>query len=341
MKPYKHLISSFKGKKILVIGDVILDQHIVGSISRISPEAPVPIVLQNGQASFAPGGAANVANNLRSLNANVLLVGRIGKDPEGKIFLKELKKRKIPAEGIFPENSIPTVLKTRIMAQNHQQVLRLDREKTDNLSDGPLFKSILSLVQKRINSLNAIIISDYGKGMITQPLITEICSLAQKKKVIVVVDPKVEHFAYYRGVTAITPNKNEAENAIRNIKITQMGPRRLGINSDKLVDNADIERAGQELLRFLNLESLLMTLGEQGMCLFEKNHAPRYIHTRAREVYDVTGAGDTVISVFTLALTTGATKFQAADLANFAAGVVVGKRGAATVSSKELLSATL
>ena len=256
MKIYKSLISKFKGKKILVIGDVILDQHIVGKTSRISPEAPVPIVLQDGEPSFAPGGAANVANNLRSFNANVLLVGRIGKDPEGKIFLKELKKRRISADGIFTENSTPTVLKTRIVAQN-QQVLRLDREKMNQVSDGHLFKDILSLLQKQINSLDAIIISDYGKGMITQPLITKICSLAQKRKTIVVVDPKVEHFAYYRGVTGITPNKNEAENAIRNIKITQMGPRRLSINSDKLLSNTDVERAGQELLKFLNLESLL------------------------------------------------------------------------------------
>jgi D-beta-D-heptose 7-phosphate kinase/D-beta-D-heptose 1-phosphate adenosyltransferase len=339
MKIYKNLISKFKGKKILVIGDVILDQHIQGSISRISPEAPVPIVLQSGEPSFAPGGAANVANNLRNLNANVLLVGRIGKDVEGKVFLKELKKRKISTNGIFQEKTTPTVVKTRIVAQN-QQVLRLDREKLNGLHESPFLKNILNLVQKQISSLDAIIISDYGKGMITRPLITEVCSMAQKKKVVVVVDPKVEHFAYYRGVTGITPNKNEAENAIRNIKITQVGPKRLDIHTDKLATNADVERAGQGLLKFLNLESILITLGEHGMCLCEKNQPPRFIHTRAREVYDVTGAGDTVISVFTLALTAGATKFQAADLANFAAGIVVGKRGAVPVSPRELLEAT-
>jgi D-glycero-beta-D-manno-heptose-7-phosphate kinase len=339
VSPYKHIISNFKGKRILVLGDVILDQHIRGSVSRISQEAPVPIVLQQGEPSFAPGGAANVANNLRNLSADVLLVGQIGKDPEGRIFLKELKKRRIPTEGILCEKATPTILKTRILA-NHQQVLRLDREKLNHTSDGRLVHSIVRLIEKQIKSFDAIILSDYGKGLITKDLITKVCALAKKNKIIVVVDPKVEHFAYYGEVTGITPNKSEAENAIRNIKITQVGKRRLAVNTDKLVSKADIERAGQELLKFLNLESLLMTLGEQGMCLFEKRQPPRFIHTRAQEVFDVTGAGDTVISVFTLALTAGATKFQAADLANFAAGIVVGKLGAATVSPRELLEAT-
>ena len=339
MSLYKNIISNFKGKRILVIGDVILDQHVRGSVSRISPEAPVPIVLQQGEPSFAPGGAANVAHNLRSLSADVLLVGQIGNDPEGKIFLKELKKRRISTNGILCENSTPTIVKTRIVAQ-HQQILRLDREKPNHIPDGKLIRAVVRLIQKQIKSFDAVVISDYGKGLITKALITQVCALARKHKIVVVVDPKVEHFTYYRGVTGITPNKIEAENAIRNIKITHVGNGRLGIHSDKLTTKSDIERAGQEILKFLNLESLLITLGEQGMCLFEKKQPPRFIHTRAREVFDVTGAGDTVISVFTLALTAGASKFQAADLANFAAGVVVGKWGAATVSPQELLDAT-
>jgi D-beta-D-heptose 7-phosphate kinase/D-beta-D-heptose 1-phosphate adenosyltransferase len=338
MSKYKNIIDRFKNKKILVIGDLILDQHVSGSVSRISPEAPVPVVLQQGDPTFSPGGAANVANNLRSLGVDVVLVGRIGDDEEGRQFVKELKKKKISASGILKDKTIPTIVKTRIIAQ-HQQVLRLDREKLIPCDDA-LLNKIEALVRKNIDDLHAIIISDYGKGLITPKLVTAICTLAQTYKKIITVDPKDDHFNYYRQVTSITPNKKEAENAIRNIKITHNQGRRLALNSDRLNSIEDVKEAGNEILDYLKLESLLITLGEQGMCLFEKGKKPVQIHTRAKEVFDVTGAGDTVISVFTLALTSGASKLESADLANFAAGVVVGKRGAVAITKEELLNAT-
>jgi len=337
MSRYRKTISHFKNKKIMVIGDLILDQHIYGSVSRISPEAPVPIVLQEKDATFSPGGAANVANNLRTLGAKVTLVGRIGPDSEGRALLQGLKQQGVLTQGVFVDKRIPTIVKTRIIAQ-HQQVLRLDREKMDCPDDGRTLAKILNLLQKTIHQLDAIIISDYGKGLITQELVLEVCALAIANKKIITVDPKVEHFAYYRGVTSITPNRKEAENAIRNIKITQQ--RRLSLQSDHLKTLSDVEKAGAELVRFMDLQSLLITLGEQGMMLFEKGKSPIHIQTKAQEVFDVTGAGDTVISVFTLALTTGVTKFQAADLANYAAGVVVGKVGAVPVTVEELVKAT-
>jgi len=338
MSNYKNIISKFKNKRILVLGDLILDQHIKGSVSRISPEAPVPVVLQDGKPKYAPGGAANVAGNLRSLGAKVLLVGCIGKDREGTVFVEELKKRKISTKGIVIDKNMPTILKTRIVAQ-HQQVLRIDREKTGKMSS-QLCLRIQKFIEKNINMIDAIIISDYGKGLISAELLSHICLLAKENGKIITVDPKDDNFGYYREVTTITPNKKEIENAIRNIKVTQTDRRKLGLRSDRLTTHADILKAGQQLMKFLKLDSLLLTLGEQGMCLFEKGKKPVHIHTRAQEVFDVTGAGDTVISVFTLCLSAGGTKVQAADLANWAAGIVVGQMGAATVTKEELLAAT-
>ncbi len=338
MTMYKQLISNFKGKKILVVGDVILDQHIRGTVSRISPEAPVPIVLQSGDPTFSPGGAANVASNLKSLGAAVTLVGRVGQDSEAKILLQSLKKGKIPTKGIFKDRVTPTIVKTRIVIA-HQQILRLDREKVeDNLSKNFLAK-IKTFLQKNVAGYDAVILSDYGKGLLCKDLIEFISTLAYQHGKILTVDPKVEHFAYYQGATSITPNRKEAENAIRNIKITHVESHKLRLNSDRLETLADVEHAGEALLKFLKLQSLLITLGEQGMCIFEKGKKAIQIHTRAREVFDVTGAGDTVIAVFTLALSAGATKFQAADLANYAAGIVVGKMGAVAVSRQELSDA--
>lgn len=337
MSKYQSIINNFSKKHILVVGDLILDHYIRGHVSRLSPEAPVPVVLQE-EAFYKPGGSANVANNLSSLGAKVTLVGRVGMDIEGKILIRELKSQKVETRGIFAGRKIPTILKTRVVAQ-HQQVVRIDREK-NNDNDPVINQKILKFILSNFNKFDAIILSDYGKGVITSQLVSEVCRLASKEKNILTVDPKVEHFEYYRRVTGITPNLKEAENAIRNIKITSSDGSNLRVNVDKLQTDRDINLAGQELLKFLELESLLITLGEHGMRLFEKSKEPVSIKTKAREVFDVTGAGDTVISVFTLALAAGATKFQAADIANSAAGIVVGKLGAATVSKQELLAAT-
>jgi D-beta-D-heptose 7-phosphate kinase/D-beta-D-heptose 1-phosphate adenosyltransferase len=335
MNRLEHIVSRFSGKNILVIGDVILDQYILGSVSRISPEAPVPVVLQE-KSFYTPGGAANVAQNLRGLTAAVTLVGRIGHDPNGHILKRQLNKRGIPTEGIFADRKLPTVCKTRVVGQ-HQQIVRIDQEDIKSPSDKLLFPKICRFLKKTLDAYDAVIISDYGKGLITADLVNFVRQLALEKKKIITVDPKVEHFSYYRNVTAITPNLKETENAIRNIKITSSGDGNLAIYVDRLQNNNHINLAGMELLQYLDLESLLITLGEQGMRLFEKGKKPVVIETKAREVFDVSGAGDTVIAAFTLSLAAGAAKREAADLANFAAGIVVGKLGAVAVTKKELL----
>lgn len=337
MSTYNNIIARFNHQKILVIGDIILDQYIKGSVYRISPEAPVPIVFQE-EAFYTPGGAANVAKNLRALGARVSLIGRIGQDMEGEILKKELKKEGIDTKTIFVDKNFPTILKTRILA-HHQQILRIDREQTHHLDNQDVIRKIFNFIKNSIDKFDAIILSDYGKGIITPHLVSFVRDLAIKKKRIITIDPKVEHFSYYRQVTSITPNLKEVENAIRNIKITSDAPHRLKINTEKLKSNEEINLAGKQLLKYLNLESLLITLGEHGMRLFEKGAKPFAIDTKAKEVFDVTGAGDTVISVFTLALAAGSTKRQAAEMANFAAGIKVGKMGAATVSLEELKEA--
>lgn len=321
----------------MVIGDIILDQYIQGSASRLSPEAPVPVVLEE-KSFYTPGGAANVAHNLCGLTAQATLVGRVGHDQEGQILQKELRQKRINIQGVFIDNRVPTTCKTRVIAE-HQQVVRIDREKAGDPEDKTILRKTLDFVHKAIDAHDAVILSDYGKGLITSDLVNAVRDLAVAKKKIITIDPKVEHFSYYRHVTAITPNLRETENAIRNIKITSTLPETLKIHSDRLRTSEDINLAGTELLKYLDLDSLLITLGEHGMRLFEKKKSPIAIRTKAKEIYDVSGAGDTVIATFTLSLTAGATKKDAADLANLAAGIVVGKLGAVAVTKQELLEA--
>lgn len=337
MADYKKIISKFGKRKILVVGDIILDRYIRGTVTRISPEAPVPIVLEK-ESFFMPGGAANVAQNLSSLGSKVVQVGKIGHDFEGQILKRLLKKKGVDISGVFVDKHVPTITKTRVIAQ-HQQVVRIDKEKENESGDEATNEKIKHFIQKHFDDFDAVIISDYGKGLITPELVTFLRNLALTKKKVITVDPKVGHFSYYRQVTCITPNLKEAENAIRNIKITSTSPGDLAIHTEKLDSDEKIKLAGQELLKYLDLESLLITLGEQGMQLFEKGKKPVHIKTKAREVFDVTGAGDAVVSVFTLALTAGANKFQAADLSNLAGGIVVGKIGAVAVTRQELLDA--
>ncbi len=337
MTQLQSIISKFHRKKIMVIGDLILDQYIQGRVSRLSPEAPVPVVLQE-KSFYTPGGAANVAQNLCGLGAKAVLVGKIGDDPEGQVLLKALRQKGIDTRGIFIDKALPTICKTRVIAQ-HQQVVRIDREKTEDIPNKILSDKMMDFFRRALGSCDAIILSDYGKGLITPQLVNFVRDLALTKKKIITIDPKVEHFSYYRDVTAITPNLKETENAIRNIKITSALPEKLAIHFDHLRDNGHIDSAGKELLRYLNLDCLLITLGEHGMRLFEKQQAPVVIKTKAKEVFDVSGAGDTVIATFTLSLSAGAKKKEAADLANLAAGIVVGKLGAVAVTKEELSEA--
>ena len=337
MSKYTQIFSKFNRKNILVVGDVILDKYIRGSVSRISPEAPVPVVLET-ESFCTPGGAANVAHNLHELGAKVTLIGKIGDDPEGQVLLQQFKEKGLNTRGIFVDKKLPTICKTRVIAQN-QQVVRIDREKNEAVGSKEVFRKICNFIKKNIALFDAVIISDYGKGLVTPELVDFVREQALANNKIIIIDPKVEHFSYYRNVTAITPNLKEAENAIRNIKITSKSAEKLEIHNDKLQKDEDIDLAGSELLRYLKLDVLLITLGERGMRLFEKGKKPVSIKTKAMEVYDVSGAGDTVISAFTLSLAAGATKRQAAEIANFAGGIVVGKVGAAAVTKKELTKA--
>ncbi len=337
MHYFSSVISKFKRKRILVIGDIILDRYIQGSVSRISPEAPVPVVVEE-RCFHTIGGAANVAHNLSSLDSKVIQVGRIGADTDGRTLIQDLKEKGIETTGVFVDKNIPTVTKTRIIAQ-HQQVVRVDREDCRACADPKINDKIINFIQKKIDSVDAIIISDYGKGMITSNLVSFICSLAIQKGKIITVDPKIEHFNYYKNVTAITPNKKELENAVTDLNFQSDGTEILNIKPNKLKTTEDIDIAAKQILRLLEPDALLVTLGEDGMRLFEKGRKPFSIKTQAREVYDVSGAGDTVIAVFTLALTTGADKKDAARLANLAAGIVVGKIGAVAIGKNELLRA--
>jgi len=333
MKNLKKIIRKFNKVKILVIGDLILDEYIWGSVERISPEAPVPVLWANKR-TFVPGGTANVANNIRSLGAEVSLLGVTGDDANSKILFAELKKRKINTRGIFIERKRHTTVKTRILA-GHQQVVRVDWEHTHDLPE-KLNLKILKYIERNIRSFDAVIIEDYGKGVINVELLGKLVSLAKAHKKIITVDPKEENFQYYRGVTSITPNRKELENAIRNLKIKDTD-NRFKINTDRLFTDKDIDSAARQIVQYLNLDSILVTLGEQGMKLLEKNGRLTHIPTQAQEVFDVSGAGDTVISSFTLALCAGASKLEAAHIANFAAGIVVGKLGTAVTNSRELL----
>ena len=315
-KKLKSLVSRFKNKNILVVGDLVLDHHIFGAVERISPEAPVPVVWANRE-SFLCGGAANVGLNLISLGSRVSLCGVMGNDHFGGRLFSLIKKAGMNTSLIVKDGQRPTTLKTRIMA-SHQQVVRVDWESVEFLSL-KINKLILSKIKKNIDNFDAIIIEDYGKGVINPSLVEELVDLCKKKKKIITVDPKEEHFDYYENVTALTPNLKEAQVAA-NMKIRSKD---------------QIPLLGKMIMDKLHPKMLLLTLGEDGMMLFFDN---RYHHipTAALEVFDVTGAGDTVISAFTLSLSCGAKYDEAAVMANLAAGIVVAKVGAATASRKEL-----
>ncbi len=332
MKKLSSSIAKFSGAKILVIGDLILDEYVWGSVDRISPEAPVPVVWAK-ERKFVPGGAANVANNLSSLGAKVSLSGVVGKDHYRDIMLHELKARGIKVDAVIEEQGRQTTLKSRIFA-GHQQVVRVDWENVGQIKAGTERK-IQELALSEIKKFDAVIIEDYGKGIFNNGLLACIISAARRSGKIVTVDPKEDNFESYGGVTAITPNRKEAQNAIRYLKMKDTR-NEFKIYRDTLSSDEDIRKAGYAILSHLGLESLLITLGEHGMWLFEKG-SDAHIPTVAQEVFDVSGAGDTTIAVFTLALCAGLSKLEAAGLANIAAGIVVGKLGTAAITRKELI----
>jgi len=313
-KKMQRIIRNFKGRRILVLGDLMLDRYIWGNVSRISPEAPVPVVeVQKSTSSL--GGAGNVSRNLESLGASPLPVGIVGDDEEGAWIKKHVGE----GRGIFVDEKRPTTVKTRIIAQ-HQQVVRVDQERKKAIAPEAAEKIFVLIRKERCEG---IVISDYNKGIITQNLMARVLPFAKANRIPVFVDPKIENFMLYSPVTFISPNHMEAEKIVHH-------PCR---------SDAEVEKAGREILAKISSLYLIIKRGEQGMSIFEQGKRAVHIPTNAREVFDVTGAGDTVIAAAALALLAGATIQEAAILANAAAGVVVAKIGTATCSPDELLSA--
>ncbi len=303
--------------RIVILGDLIVDQYIWGKVSRISPEAPIPVV-EVVRENFSLGGAANVASNLNALGASVEICGVVGDDSHGRMLLGMLKEKGIDTRLVVKAPDRPTILKTRIIAHK-QQVVRVDREDTRSL-EGEGLARMKEHLQETIPNVDAVILEDYGKGVIQERLLSEIIPMARGLGKIVTVDPKRDHFPFYKGVTAITPNRLEAEEAT-------------GIH---ISDEKGLHEAGARLMERLQCDAVLITMGDQGMCLFKDGEPPLKIPARAREVYDVSGAGDTVIAVFTSALVAGATFRQAAMLSNVAGGLVVEKLGTAVVTREEI-----
>jgi len=321
----RHLLNAARKTRILVIGDVILDQFIWGDVARLSPEAPVPVV-DFERESFMPGGAANVARNLAAFNIPTELIGVVGCDHAAHQLKGLLMERKIGCGGLVEHPGRPTSLKTRIVAHK-QQVVRVDREARDGL-DGRLTRRLLSVVEQKLSSAAAVIVGDYGKGVVTQPLLDEIKSLCRARGVWLSFDPKPVHRLNLTGLSLITPNRKEAFE----LAGVEDEPR-----SQNPLADANLLGVADQLLAELRPAFLLITLGELGMLLCQREHKPFHILTVAKEVFDVSGAGDTVIACFTLAIAAGASPLEAAIISNHAAGIVVGKIGTATASPEELL----
>lgn len=312
-------ISRFSECRILVIGDIMLDTFLWGEVSRISPEAPVPVVEVQAESQLL-GGSANVANNVAGLGGQVVVSGVVGNDSAGHKLVELFQCNNIGTDGLIFEDGRPTTTKTRVIARN-QQVVRFDREWRAPLQDSST-KEILSFLRKNLTAVDALIVSDYAKGVVTKVLLDNLRTIVTDIPVPVMVDPKVQHIDYYRSFTMVTPNHHEAEN----------------MSGIQIRDEESLVRVGQSLLRRLECKTLLITRGREGMSLFHQDGTIHHIPTLARHVYDVTGAGDTVIATMTLAMVAGLSAQEAALLANLAAGIVVGEVGTAAVSREQLLA---
>jgi len=313
-------IDKFSSSRILVIGDIILDDFIWGDVARISPEAPVPVV-EVIRETRNLGGAANVLNNIDALGGKAFICGVVGEDDYGAYLKERIRELGISTEGIIVDTTRPTSIKTRIIARN-QQVVRFDRERKATI-ESSVIQKLVKIIKNNINKMDAVIISDYGKGVISSHLIKAIEKLVSKTEVIITVDPKTENFQYYRGVDIITPNHHEA-GTFCGFDVT---------DEDSLI------RAGEYILEKLKCKSVLITQGKDGMTLFDAGTDPCHIPTVAQKVFDVSGAGDTVISTLSLGLSSGMSKESAAVVSNFAAGIAVGEVGTSTVTIKALKDA--
>ena len=320
----RRILAEARRARILVVGDVMLDHFIWGTVERISPEAPVPVV-EFERESFMPGGAANVARNLATMDVPAELCGAVGRDHAGRQLKQLLGEFGIDATGVLVQPGRTTGVKTRIVAHK-QQVVRLDRETREGL-DRRLTRRLATRLRRRIAAADAVIIGDYGKGVVTQPLLDEVKKLCRRQGVWLSLDPKPVHRLDLSGLSLITPNRKEA---FELAKIPDETP-----NANPLAD-ANLMRVAEGLLDDLRPALLLITLGEKGMLLCQRGRKPFHIPTVSQEVFDVSGAGDTVIAIFTLAIAAGASPLEAALLSNHAAGIVVGKFGTATVAPEEL-----
>jgi D-beta-D-heptose 7-phosphate kinase/D-beta-D-heptose 1-phosphate adenosyltransferase len=322
----KQLLTGARQRRLLVLGDVMLDQFIWGGVSRISPEAPVPVVDFHRE-SFMPGGAANVARNLSSLQVPTELFGAVGRDSAARQLSSLLREQHVGCNGLVASSGRHTSIKTRIVA-HQQQVVRVDRE-TRGALDGSMTRRLLAALGSELKRADAIIVGDYGKGVVTQPLLDELRRLCKAHGVWLSMDPKPTRPLNLTGLSLITPNRKEAFELAKVADETR--------NANPLAD-ANLMLAAQRLIADLNPALLLITLGDLGMLLCQRGAKPFHIPTVAQEVFDVSGAGDTVIATFTLAIAAGASPVEAAILSNHAAGIVVGKVGTATVTAEELIA---
>ncbi len=311
------LLDRFEGRRLLVVGDLMLDRFIWGSVRRISPEAPVPVVEVDRESQHL-GGAGNVVANVVALGARAWPIGVVGDDPYADLLEGEFGQAGIETSGVLRDASRPTTTKTRIVAHS-QQVVRADRERRHAV-DGDVEEAVFGAFAERLEEADAVVVSDYDKGLLGGELLGRVLRAARERGVPLCLDPKVRRFTSYSPVTVITPNHHEAEAATG-----------LAATTD-----AELEACGRRIQEMLGGPAVLITRGEAGMSLVDADGTVAHVPTTAREVYDVTGAGDTVIATLALALAAGATTLEAAVLANFAAGVVVGKVGTATAAREEL-----
>ncbi len=312
-------VEKFKNAKVLVIGDIMVDHFIYGTVDRISPEAPVPVVNVKKE-TITPGGAANVANNVAKLGATVYIFGITGNDHNGAI-LKQLMRNEsnIISSGITEVNGFNTITKTRVIA-NNQQVVRFDREDNKKFNK-ELYATLISSIKEAAKNVDSAIISDYGKGLIQRQFFNEITKMLRDTGKFVALDPKVQNFGFYKNISILTPNTNEASDGSR----------------IKIKDEASLNKASQRIFAKVKPDYVLITRGADGMSLFYPNGAQHHLKAHAQKVYDVTGAGDTVISTITVAKSIGANILDACHLANVAAGIAVSQLGTYAVSAAEII----
>jgi D-beta-D-heptose 7-phosphate kinase/D-beta-D-heptose 1-phosphate adenosyltransferase len=316
------LLEAFLGRRVVVVGDLMLDRYLWGSVTRISPEAPVPVVEVDSE-SERLGGAANVSHNVLTLGAEAIPVGLVGDDASGEHLLRLMRETGFPTDGVVVDSSRPTTVKTRVIAHD-QHVVRFDHEVRKPIT-GQVQERLIALLEEIVPTADAVLVEDYNKGLIVTPFIRELRRICARHGKILTVDPKFDHFFEYEEVTLFKPNRKETE----------------AILGMRLESDEAVREAGRKLLERLRPESLLITLGERGMMLFERSGSISQVPTRARRVHDVSGAGDTVISTITVGLAAGASVLEAATLANYAAGVVCGEVGIVPIDREKLRQAVL